>query len=328
VAVAVRLSAADRDRRIAGAETLLVTILWASSWVLIKVGLADLDLRPLSFAGLRYAVAAVILIPFGWRAISRARRSSGGGPDRRLVGRLVLVGITVYAAAQGAQFAALALLPAASVGLILATNPLLVAAIAWLRGAEAPSRVQTLGIAVLLIGAGLYFGRLELGPNGPIGLAIAAVSVTSAALGQHLSRDTIRDVRDRLGGPIGFTAVSMAIGGFGLLAVGIGVEGWPHLDVRAWAIVLWLAAVNTAFAFTLFNWALRHLSAAESSTIVNLMLVMVATMAWVFLGESLSALQVAGLAVVSVGVLIVQVAPILRARRASPASSVGPAAGA
>lgn len=73
------------------------------------------------------------------------------------------------------------------------------------------------------------------------------------------------------------------------------------------AIAGWLAVVNTAFAFTLYNCALRHLSAVESSVIVNLMLVMLATLAWIFLGETLTPLQVAGLAIVSACVFIVQV---------------------
>ena len=277
-----------REKRVAVAQTLLVTVLWASSWILIKVGLNDLDLRPLSFAGLRYALAASLLLPFGWRAISRARRSTGGGPDRRLFGRLVLIGVTVYAVAQGAQFAALALLPAATVGLVLATIPLWVAGGAWLRGAESPSRWQAVGIGGLILGAGLYFGGIDLGQSGLIGLAISVAGAIAAATGQHLTRDVIRDVRDRLGGPVGITTVSMAIGGYGLLAIGVAVEGWPQLDARAWAIVGWLAAVNTAFAFTLFNVALRHLSAVESSVIINLMLVLVASMAWIFLGEALT----------------------------------------
>ena len=59
----------ERERLVAAAETLLVTFLWATSWILIKVGLNDLDLQPVSFAGLRYALAAAILAPLGWRAI-------------------------------------------------------------------------------------------------------------------------------------------------------------------------------------------------------------------------------------------------------------------
>ncbi len=44
-------------------QALLVTFLWSTSWILVKIGLDDLDLQPLSFGGLRYALAGLILLP-------------------------------------------------------------------------------------------------------------------------------------------------------------------------------------------------------------------------------------------------------------------------
>ncbi len=305
----------ERERLVAAAETLFVTFLWATSWVLIKVGLNDLDLRPVSFAGLRYALAAAILAPLGWRAIRAVHRRGEHGLDRRLLARVALLGVFLYAIAQGAQFAALEVLPAASVGLVLATIPVWVGAISWLRGEEAATGWQMVGIAVLVAGAALYFGGIDPGTAGWIGLVAAAVCAGSSTIGQHLSRDMNRDAQARLGGPIGLTALSMAIGSLLLLGVGVWLEGWPQLDPRGWAIVAWLAAVNTAFAFTLYNRALRTLTAVESSVIVNLLLVMVAAMAWIILDEALEPREIVGLALATAGVLIVQVVPRLRAGR-------------
>jgi len=45
----------------------------------------------------------------------------------------------------------------------------------------------------------------------------------------------------------------------------------------------------------------------ESSIIGNLMLPQIAVLAWVFLGEALTPRQIAGLALVGVGTLVVQV---------------------
>jgi drug/metabolite transporter (DMT)-like permease len=304
----------ERERLVAAAETLLVTFLWATSWVLIKVGLNDLDLRPVSFAGLRYALAAAILAPLGWRAIQAVHRRGDHGLDRGLLARVAVLGIFLFAIAQGAQFAALELLPAATVGMVLATIPIWVGVIAWLRGEEAASRWQVVGIGVLVAGAALYFGGIDLGTAGILGLAAAALCAASSTVGQHLSRDMNRDAQARLGGPIGLTALSMAIGSLLLLGVGVWLEGWPQLDLRGWAMVAWLAAVNTAFAFTLYNRTLRVLTAVESSVIVNLLLVMVAAMAWIFLDEALELREIAGLALATAGVLIVQVVPRLGAR--------------
>jgi drug/metabolite transporter (DMT)-like permease len=291
---------------------LAVTFLWATSWVLIRIGLTDLDLRPISFAGLRYALAATLLAPLGWRALRSARAAGHPRIDRRLWLRLAVLGVFLYAVAQGAQFAALAVLPAATVGLVLNSIPIWVAAGAWLRGEEAATRGQLVGIGLLVLGAALYFGPVTIGPSGWLALLAALVCAAASTVGQHLSRDLNRDESARLGGALGLTAATMAMGGGLLLAVGLALEGWPPLDLRGWAIVAWLAAVNTAFAFTLFNHTLRVLTAVESSVILNTMLIMVAVMAWVILGESLEGRQVAGLLLASAGVMVVQVVPRLR----------------
>ena len=41
---------------------LFVTVLWSSSWVLIRWGLDDEGLTPITFAALRYGLAAAVLI--------------------------------------------------------------------------------------------------------------------------------------------------------------------------------------------------------------------------------------------------------------------------
>ena len=44
---------------------LFVVFLWATSWVLIKIGLEEIP--PLTFAGLRYVLAFIILLPLAIR---------------------------------------------------------------------------------------------------------------------------------------------------------------------------------------------------------------------------------------------------------------------
>ncbi|MFA5552423.1 MAG: EamA family transporter, partial [Trueperaceae bacterium] len=46
-------------------QALLVTFLWSTSWVFIKVGLEEIP--ALTFAGLRYALAFLLLLPLAFR---------------------------------------------------------------------------------------------------------------------------------------------------------------------------------------------------------------------------------------------------------------------
>ena len=102
------------------------------------------------------------------------------------------------------------------------------------------------------------------------------------------------------------TVVTMGIGAAALLVGGVAFQGLPRLTARHWAIIGWLAVVNTAFAFTLWNRTLRTLSAMESSILNNTMMFQIAVLAWVFLGEEMSWAQVAGMILAGAGTMVVQ----------------------
>lgn len=301
-----------RQHALAVLQALLVTFLWSTSWILIKVGLDDLDLAPISFAGLRYALAAAILLPFGVRAMRAAHADSPR--DRRLLALVAVYGLLFVAVAQGAQFAALAVLPATAVSLVLASIPAVVALMALAGRHERATIGQAAGIGLLTLGAVLYFGPFQVAPDAAFGFVAAGICVLAAALSSHLGRGLARDAIARLGGPIGLTASSMAAGAVALLAVGIALEGWPRPDLQGWLIIGWLAVVNTAFAFTIWNHTLRTLTAVESSVVNNTMTIQIAVLAIVFLSERLGTLQLIGLLLAAAGAAVVQVAPVLRRR--------------
>ncbi len=302
-----------RRHVVAVLQALLVTFLWSTSWILVKVGLDDLDLRPISFAGMRYALAAALLLPFGVRAIRAAHTAEP--MTARLAGRVAVYGLLFVAVAQGAQFAALAVLPATAVSLVLSSIPAVVALMALVGRSERATLGQLGGIGLLMVGAVLYFGPFEVASGDLVGFAAAAICVTAAALSSHLGRGLARDAIGRLGGPIGLTAASMAVGAVALLGVGLAIEGWPQVDLAGGLIIGWLAIVNTAFAFTLWNHTLRTLTAVESSVVNNTMTIQIAVLALVFLAERLAPLQLLGLLLAAAGAAVVQVEPVLRGRR-------------
>jgi drug/metabolite transporter (DMT)-like permease len=121
----------------------------------------------------------------------------------------------------------------------------------------------------------------------------------SSILGRYINRS-------RLLSPLLVTVVSMGIGSALLLVSGLLVQGLPALSLRNGFFIAWLALVNTALAFTLWNHTLRVLSAMESSIINGTMLVQIALLAWLFLGEGLILQKIAGLVLVATGAILVQ----------------------
>lgn len=287
-------------------QALLVTLLWSASWVLIKIGLAE-ELPALTFGGLRYVLAFIVLLPLLLRP---ATRRSLAGLGRRDWGWLVLLGVIFYTLTQGAQFAALAYLPAVMLSLMLNFTTVVVAlmGIALLR--EIPGRAQWFGIVLFLLGVGLYFSQSSLEGATLLGLLIGLLCMLSNSAGSVLGRAVNRSAS--IPSSV-VTVVSMGVGSLLLLAAGLLLEGLPSLTPTTWAIVIWLAVVHTAFTFTLWNHTLRTLPAVESSILNNTMLFQIALLAWVFLGEAISPVEGVGLVVAAVGVLIVQ----LRAGKAA-----------
>jgi drug/metabolite transporter (DMT)-like permease len=286
------------SRRTAALLALLVTFLWSTSWVLIKIGLAEIP--ALTFAGLRYVLASWCLVPLVLRprelATIRALRSS----DWR---RLVALGLVMYSLTQGAQFLALAYLPAQTTSLVLSFSPVVVALIGMAALSERPVPAQWWGVAVYLVGAVIFLYPADLPPGQRLGLAVAGVGLLAnagaAVLGRSVNRDAVLS-------PIAVTVLSMGIGSVVLLVTGLVTQGMPALTSSGWAIVGWLAVINTAVAFTLWNLSQRTLSAMDSSVINNTMLIQIALLAWLFLDEPLGPKEITGLSMAAVGVLVVQ----------------------
>ncbi len=289
---------------------LFVTFLWSSSWVLIRWGLDDEALQPITFAALRYALAATVLV--GWVLARRHHRDQFSRLSRGVVIRVIVLGVVFYALTQGAQFVAIDNQPAATTSLVLSLTPLLVAGLAARSLAEPPSSRQLLGAVLVASGAWLYFAG-NLGAT-TVGMLAALFGLGAGALSALLGRHVNRTAEVA---PVVVTALSMAVGAAILVAVGISTEGLPTVSVRAWLIIAWLAVVNTALAFTWWNLSLQRLSAVESAGINNTMLIQIAALAWIFLDETPGAPELLGILLVSLGVLLTQTATIWRQRSAA-----------
>ncbi len=278
----------------------LVTFLWSTSWVLIKIGLHD-NLPAITFAGLRYMLAFACLVPFVF--FNPLERAELMKLSLRDWGTLALLGVVTYTWAQSAQFLSLVYLPAAMVSLVLNLTPLFVSfsGIGFLN--EHPAPLQWVGVALTVIGVGFYFLPVAIPQAQMTGILITlsclAGNVLASLLGRGVNRDSLHS-------PLLITFVSMGIGSVLMLTIGIATQGIGELSWQDWAIIAWLAAVNTALAFTIWNQTLRTLTAAESSIINSLMMPQIAILALVFLGETLTAKEIIGLVLVSAGVIAAQ----------------------
>jgi drug/metabolite transporter (DMT)-like permease len=221
--------------------------------------------------------------------------------------QLITLGLLFYSFTQGAQFLSLLYLPAATTSLLLSFTTVIVALLGIFLLREIPKTVQWTGIILYLIGVLVFFYPNYLPNSQIIGFIVAGVGVLANALSSILGRNVNRS---GVLSPVAVTIATMGVGGILLLAGGIIIEGLPELSPSSWGIILWLAIVNSALAFTLWNRTLRTLSAMESSIINNTMLFQIAILAWVFLGETLSLGQVFGIIMAIIGTILIQIRSI------------------
>lgn len=279
-------------------SALLVTVLWSSSFVIIKLGLNEIP--PLTFAGLRYVIAFICLMPF---AFKKERVAEIRNLQKSQWIKLTFLGLLFITFTQGAQFLGLSLLPAVTVSLILNFTPVIVAVMGIFLISEYPTKMQWTGTSLFIIGILIYFMPLDFVSSQLLGIIIMLIGVSanagSSVLGRSLNRKG--DLH-----PLTITVISMGIGSVILLTAGIIIQGFPAISLKNWLYLLWLAAINTAFAFTLWNLTLRTLSAMESSIINGTMLIQIAFLAWLFLDEPISFKEGIGMLIAGTGALLVQ----------------------
>ncbi len=282
-------------------QALLVTFLWSTSFVIIKWGLADIP--AITYAGLRYFLAFMCFLPFIFK---RKYVEEIKGLTSRQWRKLVLLGVVFYTLTQGTQFLGLSLLPAVSVSLMLNFTPLIVAVMGiWFLN-ESPTRLQWSGAVIFILGIVFYFFPVSFEGNQGLGLLVMTFGVLANSGSGILGRDVNR-TRDI--SPVVITFISMGVGATLLLLIGLLYSGVPAISLQNWIYLLWLAVINTAFAFTLWNHTLRSISAMESSIINGTMLIQIGFLAWFFLDEKITTQEGVGMMIAALGATLVQLKP-------------------
>jgi len=285
----------QKRHRMALLEALLVTIIWSSTFVVVKLGLESLG--PLTIAGLRYLIGSLMLLPFLF-----IKKSKTGPISKNLWLRLVLIGISSYTIGNGALFWGLKFIPATTGSFLMGLIPLLVLFGGAIFLKEIPTRWQALGVFLSLFGSALFFSS-GLRPGEPKGVIILIIGLLGfmsfSLLGRGIARDKELDT-------LRLTTLPLLIGGGISLVLAFVIEGWPIFTSQGLLVVAWLAIINTALGYMLYNHSLKQLTALEMNMVMNLSPLFTALLGWIILGENLSPLQIIGMLVMVSGVVLVQ----------------------
>jgi drug/metabolite transporter (DMT)-like permease len=280
------------------AEAFIVVVIWATSWIIIKNNLSDVP--PLFFAGSRYFLASIFLLLW---CISTGKIREVKTIQKKTWPYLILLGIAMYATAQGAQYIALSHLPSNHVSLFLNFSPVFISLLGILILGEKLTILKGGGILIYISGISLYFLPIASAGGKMTGYIAASVCfishIIASLTGRYLNKS-------KKASPMVLTAVTMFIGGTLLFTTGIIIEGFTWFTLSGLISLLILVIINTCLTFPLWNKTLRYLSASESSMINSTLLIFVAILAWYFLDEVPTIKETAGIALSVSGVILVQ----------------------
>ncbi|MDG7037258.1 MAG: EamA family transporter [Nitrososphaerota archaeon] len=255
---------------------IIVTMLWSSSFVLIKLGLKEVP--PLYFATLRYALGFAILAVIDIASSRGHSRSysgalNGAQKPRTAWATLIVAGISGFTVAQGLEYVGLFYLPAVTTSFILTFTPLFVLFIGILMFSERPSGLQMGGFVLSLIGAYAFFSTRISWQGQWLGLVIVLMSGIGWAVYVIAIRELQKTNRQS---SLRVTTISMEAGVVGLVVLSAATGEYAPLTPNLILIVVWLSVVNTALAFFMWNWALKAIAAFELTVIQNIMLIEIA----------------------------------------------------
>ncbi len=252
--------------------------IWGSTWLAIKVGLRDLP--PISFAGIRFALAALILYGI---VVARGLRLPWAGRDWRLLLWTGFLSITInYALVFWAELH----ISSGLAAVLNATIPLFGLPLAHRAlAAEPMTPYKVSGVVLGLLGVAIVFGS-ELGGNSPwAGWAGAGVLVASLAGAQAgvliKAKGTHLD-------PAVLAGVQMAAGSMLLLAAGAALEGNPirfHWTPTALLSLAYLTVVGSVIAFLAYYWLIRHTDVTRVLLIPLITPLVAVGLGVLFLGE-------------------------------------------
>lgn len=276
---------------------LLVVLIWGANFSIIKEALPQIP--PLTFAALRFDIAAVVLLLLLWQREGRAAFPTG-----RVFWRLTWMGLLGSALYQIFFTLGLAYTTASNAALIIATSPAMIALLGALFGIETLTRRIGLGIALALAGVALVVGangvRLSWQTlHGDLLMVAAAGCWAVYTLG-------VRKL-EHGPSPLSITTFTMLVGAIGLTLVSLPElrqMQWETVGVAAWEGLAYASLLGLVVAYFLWNNSVR-LVGGNRTAIYSCGIPLVAMLvAWPMLGEQPALLQGLGALLIVAGVLL------------------------
>lgn len=284
---------------------LLLCIVWGTTWIFIKLGLADLP--PISFAALRFTVACLILLPILFFQNNKL-------PKGKKIWTIILItGILQFFFNYGLLFWGEQYITSGLAAVLQATIPAFGLVLARIYVGESITGLKILSIFLGLAGVAVIF-REQLVLNGQMAF-LGSLAVVVGAFGAAYA-SVLTKAKGQSQHPASLVFWQMLVGQIPLWLVGLTTEGNPFYFRWTWQAVicvLFLAIVGSIVAFWLYYWLLSKIDVSKAMMIA-FVTPLVAVFVGSFFGEQLYIQTLFGGILILLSVLLIIIKPILQKR--------------
>ncbi|HEX7720600.1 MAG TPA: EamA family transporter [Pyrinomonadaceae bacterium] len=289
---------------------LILCGIWGSTWLFIKLGLADLP--PLTFAGIRFLAASLILSAL---ILARGVRWPRSRRDWSLI---AIVGLLQFTLNYGLVFWGEQYIPSGLAAVLQSTFPAfgLVIAHLYLPYERLTTR-KVIGVLMGVVGVAIIFSD-QLTIAGHLALLGSVALVASAFFGAY-SNVLVKAYAMEID-PQVLAAGQMIFGFPPLLIIGIATEGNPfrfHWTMTAVVSLAYLVVVGSVIAFALYYWLVRHMEVTKTMLIALVTPVVAVLLGMIVLHEKLNWRLFVGAACIISGIGLI----VLRNRQKTVSTS-------
>lgn len=291
----------------------LAALLWATTGIVAKFLFASTDLEAITLGFLRLVVA----LPFFWLLMRREQRQlERASPGKKVPGSslrhlglkslIPLAALGLFQAFyQGSYLLAVDLTGAGIATLIaLCLPPVLVAILAAPLLGEKPGLLTILSLMAAIVGTAMLV-LSDMDTAGSLRLAGLLMALLAAVV---YTGFTLTSRYSSAGTPVFTTAFicffTAALILLPVVALSGSFAGIETLGIKQWLMVAYIGVVPTCIGYVSFFSGMQTTPATLSSIIVTLEPLFVALLAWVFLGEILGPIGIAGALVLTAAVIV------------------------
>ena len=283
---------------------LLMALIWGVNYTSVKYGTSVVE--PLAFNGVRVSLAALSLLVIAQLATRVFSVEPEGWPGRRDVIALLLLGSLGNGVYQILFVEGIARTRAGDAALLISASPAFIAIIGRLRGTEHVALRGIVGIALQILGMAFVVIGTTSGTPGHRATLLGDLLLLVSSLCWSVYTVYLQPYTHRVGG-IHLSAVTMVGGAIPFLVVAapaIRATRWLHLPVMAWGSIGYSGFFALVIAYLFWYNGVRVLGPTRTAMYSNLQPIFAVAVAWLLLGESITAWQVAGAVSIITGLLL------------------------